>query len=334
MRTISVFFILFLASSLAFDYTNVTFDPVHNPCVWNSLLQQYVKDNVVIDGISTSVIDYFGIASNPNYTVWLSSLTVAKIDGLNESEYYSFFVNVYNTFAITLVINRSCKEDLFGRCGPISSVNDIGSVIPSRHFDTIMVGIMAGKEWSLSALEDAIFQAPFQNHDPRIHFTLVKASISSPNLRKWAYNYLDFEQQLNDSFNQFVLDTTKGMHIDYSRKIVTLSPIFSDFEMQFSQTGDLIDYILPQLEENTTQYLWLSQNKEESTVMFFDQNWAINAEGSLPCNKEKRPCYPLWAFLVTLAGIGVIAFLVMIVIKIKRKLDQRRLSGYFSIQTD
>src|SRR5689334_16583538 len=62
-----------------------------------------------------------------DFTTFVSSLSTAKIDAVNEtSQFYSFYINVYNALAVAMIVNNPCEKDLFGTCGPIKSIRDIG----------------------------------------------------------------------------------------------------------------------------------------------------------------------------------------------------------------
>ena len=51
--------------------------------------------------------------SNPNFTRYFDEVSRADVSGLDEASTYSFFINVYNAFAINMVIKNPCKKSLF-----------------------------------------------------------------------------------------------------------------------------------------------------------------------------------------------------------------------------
>ena len=50
--------------------------------------------------------------SNPNLSRYLDAVSQADVSGLDRASTYSFFINVYNAFAINMVIKNPCKKSL------------------------------------------------------------------------------------------------------------------------------------------------------------------------------------------------------------------------------
>jgi hypothetical protein len=44
-------------------------------------------------------------------------------------DWFSFWINTYNALAVKTIINNACDKDIFGSCGPISSIRNIGKII-------------------------------------------------------------------------------------------------------------------------------------------------------------------------------------------------------------
>jgi len=264
------------------------------------------------------------------FPIWLNALTTAKVENLTKSELYSFFSNVYNSLAISMMIKYACKEDLFGNCGPISGIRDIGTLIPYRAVWDKPAGVVAGKIWSLQDVEDYLLSPvdPNIKPDPRVHSAIVCASVSCPNVRRGAYNYTHLDSQFNESFNNWLSNPKKGMLVDTASSTVTLSLIFSWYDSMFSGyfedgKGSVLRFIVLYLDRNSTSYEWLKAHQDTASIDYFDYDWNANVDGKLPCYSTARPCYPLWALLVTLGAFLVVVVIVSIVIVVKKRRARR-----------
>jgi len=302
-------------------------DPVHDPTLWDTLLQKYVREGGEIDGISLSVVNYTGIGQDPAFGEWLSALETAKIDNLTRDEIYAFYSNVYNSLAINMMVQHACKEDVFGKCGPISGIRDIGTIIPFQEVWNKPAGTVGGKVWSLQEVEDYLLAPPNMKPDPRVHSAIVCASVSCPNVRKGAYRYQDIDQQYNESWNNFIFNPKKGMLVDTANKKITLSKIFDWYGDMFKayftdDKGSVMRFVMLYLWSNHTDYQWLLKNAESASIDNFDYDWDANVDGKMPCDSSSRPCYPLWALLITIALLAlvvVIAAIVVVCIRRRRR---------------
>jgi len=323
-----LFGLLLLVSLVSADY-----DPVRNATLWNNVLQKYVTTGVTLHGVVINTVDYKGISTDADFKAYLKSLETANIDGLNKTETYAFFMNVYNALAVNMVVVHSCGDDIFGTCGPIKSIEDIGTILPYSPVWGKQAGIVGGKPWSLDDVENYIRKPPAgMTEDSRLHACIVCASVSCPNLRKGAYTIENLDAEMTDNFNDFLNSTKKGMSVDMKEKKVTLSSIFNWYADDFKNSinGEVLDFILKYLHPNTTEFEWLKANKDDVELEYFDYDWDVNAKGDLPCDKS-RPCYPLWALLVTLGGILVVVCVILLAFLIRHKLKRK---GYFRVDKD
>ena len=85
---------------------------------------------------------------------FLQDIKNADTNFETEEEFYSFYVNVYNAFVINIIIENACKQDIFGKCGTIQSIRNIGSLIHSV-WDT-PAGTIGTKSYSLDDIEDIL----------------------------------------------------------------------------------------------------------------------------------------------------------------------------------
>ncbi|MFQ5990655.1 MAG: DUF547 domain-containing protein, partial [Candidatus Methylomirabilales bacterium] len=146
----------------AIDYTS-----------YAQLLQRHVRPGR-INGIRLNVVDYRGIKADPNYAKAPQDFSAAKPQIFQtRAERFAFRVNAYNSLAIKAVIDQY----------PTKSIRDGGSLF--RSIWKKKVGAVAGKEYALDDIEHGILRKEFQQ--PRVHFAIVCASLSCPDLRTEPY---------------------------------------------------------------------------------------------------------------------------------------------------
>lgn len=84
-------------------------------------------------------------------------LSNANTTDFNTTEFYAFWMNVYNYLAIKLIIENPCQRDMFGNCRPLNSIRDIGEQQPSLYtillLNYVCVFIMRCYRFSIHSLE-------------------------------------------------------------------------------------------------------------------------------------------------------------------------------------
>ena len=80
-----------------------------------------------------------------------------------------------------------------------------------------------GRKTTLNQIEHEILRKEFA--DPRIHFSIVCASIGCPDLYSKAYKGESLERQLNNDASQFINNADK-VRLDTVSNIIYLSSIF------------------------------------------------------------------------------------------------------------
>lgn len=220
-----------------------------NHDAWTALLQQnvgengwvnyaqFVKDTVLLD-------EYLNqLSSCPPNERW------------TKDEQLAYWINVYNAFTVKLIIDHY----------PVSSIKDIKRGIPFINsvweMDFFEIG---GKPFNLSQVEHQILRKEFD--EPRIHFAIVCASKSCPQLLNEAYKAEKLDEQLTSQTRLFLNDTAKNVITEKSMKI---SPIFKWFKKDFTKNGSLQEFISDFVEVSIS-----SSTKIEYT----NYNWTLNGE--------------------------------------------------------
>lgn len=218
---------------------------------YNQLLSKHVSLGEK-QGIESNLVDYSAFAKDPLYPSLLERLALFDSTALRGNEQIAFYINAYNLFAIKLVIDHQPKK----------SIRDIGS-----WFNPVWekpAGVLAGKVISLDTIEHKILR---NLNEPRIHFALVCASMSCPDLRTEAYEAEILTQQLDDQTKNFLSNNKKGLRTD--GKDVYVSKIFDWFAEDFS----------PKKSPKTILRFIAQYNIEVARYTQFDTldyNWQLN----------------------------------------------------------
>jgi hypothetical protein len=192
----------------------------------DAVLAQYVQP-AQRAGIRFHGVDYEALAMDSRYGQLLAQIETTEPATLtNREERLAFYINAYNVYAIKMVIDNM----------PMDSIRDAGSLFTSVWKKT--AGNIAGEPVTLDQIEHAILRTM---GEPRIHFAIVCASLSCPNLRQEAYRAEKLEQQLEDQTRTFLNNDTKGLTVSGSR--VRLSQIFDWFEEDFDAAGGVEAFV-------------------------------------------------------------------------------------------
>jgi len=100
--------------------------------------------------------------------------------------------------------------------------------------------------------------------EPRIHFAIVCASVSCPDLRYEAYQAEHLDAQLNEQAASFLSNTGKGAQLLHGE--LSLSSIFKWFSDDFDQVGGVLSFVKKHS---------VIQVKEISD--YLDYDWSLNA---------------------------------------------------------
>lgn len=198
---------------------------------------QFVKDSVLLN-------EYLNrLSSCPPNQNW------------TESEKLAYWINAYNAFTIKLIVNNY----------PINSIKDIKKGIPFINsvweLNFFEIG---GKSFDLSTVEHQILRKEFD--EPRIHFAIVCASKSCPQLMNEAFSSEKLEEQLSFQTQRFLTDSSKN---ELGKDKVKISPIFKWFKKDFTKIGTLQEFV------STHSGVSIS-NKTKIEYKSYD--WTLNGE--------------------------------------------------------
>lgn len=209
---------------------------------------------VLVDHVDNGRVDYADIARDPRFDEYLSAL--ASTDpGLNgRDERLAYWINAYNAFAIEGILDGASPSSFFGRIG----------YFRTRSYTA------GGERINLYDLEHDVL---IPVGEPRIHFAIVCASMSCPELRSEAYTAAKLDSQLDTQARNFINDETKN-RFDREAKVAHLSKIFDWFEEDFVEhSGSVLDYVARYVNDPR-----LAKELESGTyvVRYLDYDWSLN----------------------------------------------------------
>jgi hypothetical protein len=224
--------------------------------LYSRLLDSYTR--AVEDPAGTRV-DYHGLQSSSEWTRLVRQLGDARPSGLGRDARLAFWINAYNILAIDLVVRHH----------PVESIRDIGSFLFPVWRKR--VATIEGRSLSLDAIEHEILR-PMR--EPRIHGAIVCASTSCPALARVPFRTQSLDADLDAAMRAWLASPTKGIAIDRKADVIRLSRIFDWFEEDFEDTGGVLAFIAPFLEESDAA--WLRAEGAGASIRYLDYDWSLN----------------------------------------------------------
>lgn len=244
--------------------TCVDFDQSH--AAWGELLARHVK---------AGEVDYTGLrtTSRPAFDAYLHTLEGVcrtRFDTWSPNEQLAFWIDAYNAYTIRFILDH----------WPIDSIRAYG-VLPGAAFREAFIPLGAlhgpapGKAGlvSLNDLENEILRKDFA--EPRIHFAIVCASKSCPELRFEAYRADRVNAQLDDAARRFLADPAKN-RFEPATKTYHLSPIFDWFEGDFERAAGSVPAFVRRFAPPEAAAALTGGGAEAVKVDFQDYDWSLN----------------------------------------------------------
>ncbi|MCZ6508407.1 MAG: DUF547 domain-containing protein [Acidobacteria bacterium] len=222
--------------------------------LWDDLLRAHVRDGG---------IDYAALASEKDVLdAYLESVATADVEEMDDANRLAFWINAYNAGVAGFVLERYPA---------IGSVRDVDGFFDGLTF------VVAGSELTLDEVEGRARDSG----DPRVHFAVVCASTSCPDLRGEAFVGPRLDEQLEDQTSRFLADPTKGLRFDEEAEDLYLSSIFKWYAGDFTGGSTVIaffarskvtQWVLPHLPPDLAARLRFV----EPSVRYLDYDWSLN----------------------------------------------------------
>jgi hypothetical protein len=235
---------------------------------YQEFLSLYVVPQKQIQGITLNVVDYDAIqkdrkATDSLYESVLRQFAAFDPDTLQgREEGIAFWINAYNIGAIKMIMDHY----------PVESIRSTAiNWLKNPWNKKIMPA--GGATYSLGSIEHDILIAKYQ--ESLIHFAIVCASLSCPDLIPRPYEAGQLQRQLERQARQFLRNKKKGLDIRRDRGEVFFSKIFTFDRKTFPDgASDAIPLITPYLDnEGDAAYL----RSGDYEIKYLDYNWDLNA---------------------------------------------------------
>ena len=206
---------------------------------FTDFLQKYVTDK--------GAVNYKQIKANDTeLNAYLNQfIAVSPKESWTKNETLAYWINAYNAFTIKLIIDNY----------PVESIKDI-----KNPWDQEFIPIN-GKLLSLNYIEHDVLR---NMNEPRIHFAIVCASASCPQLLNEAYIPEKLDKQLTTVTKQFLAESSKN---SIQKNSLELSKIFKWFSKDFKENGSLITFL------NTYSDVKIAP---DSKIEYMDYSWELN----------------------------------------------------------
>ena len=212
-------------------------------------------DEILLQNVRNGFVDYDRLAADARFDSFIEQLGSADVASRNtDDERLALYINAYNAFAIQGIVNGYSPESWWSR----------------RTFFKRQKYLLNGEEISLEALEhDRIIPIG----DPRIHFSIVCASLSCPRLSSNAYQPETINVQLHDAAKRFINDATRN-RFDLDRRIAFLSKIFEWYVDDFETAGGSTQRYLARFVNDAQVQDAL--RRDEFELRYLDYDWNLN----------------------------------------------------------
>ncbi len=223
---------------------------------WDSLLQKYVDQSGNVDYASwqangqdrATLLDYLRGMSSVN-----TSVTSDR-----QSE-MAFWINAYNALTIEGIL----------QVFPTNSIKDHAPDANGFNIWDDFKLPVGGSEYSLNDIEHKVLR---KMGDPRIHFAIVCASKSCPQLSQRAYFADSLEQHLAYSTGLFFRTPGKFSY-DLQRGELGLSPIIKWFGEDFGRSEqERLQYLAQFMPEDAGRLA----ASGSATIKYLDYDWGLN----------------------------------------------------------
>lgn len=219
--------------------------------IYNELLADHVSTHQEA-GITLNWVDYSAMGRDSRYAQLISQVRNFMTSQLaSDAERLGFYINIYNIYAIKMVIDH----------WPLESIKDAGSFFKSVWKKP--VGVLDGRMTTLHEIEHEILR---EMNEPRIHMAIVCASLSCPDLRTEAFTAENIDAELEQVTQDFLNNPAKGFRVDGDG--IFISRIFDWFEEDFEASDGVTGFL--------ARYVELPS--ERPGIKYLDYNWQLNGE--------------------------------------------------------
>jgi hypothetical protein len=242
----------------------------HSHKAWDELLKKHVR---YVQNGNASRVDYAGFARDRAQLKAVldeyQNVTRPEFDSWTKPQQQAFLMNAYNAFTV---------EKILRRYPDIKSIRDYGTVFGNPWKDKFFT--LFGQPAYLDLIEHETLRKDGEYDDPRVHVSVVCASIGCPMLRNEAFVPEKLDAQMEDGMRRFLSDRTRNRFNPETRKL-EVSKIFDwygkDFEKGqrgYSSVKATLGRYADLLADRPEDRAAIRAGQVE--VAFLDYDWALN----------------------------------------------------------
>jgi Protein of unknown function, DUF547 len=224
---------------------------------------------ILNDYVHNGLVNYKELKEDRRLDNYLKQLENTNPDNLlTDDDKLAFWINAYNAFTLKFIIDEY----------PVESINELhwgglylGSVLGTTVWDDEKI-IINGTKLSLNNIEHDIARKKF--NEEKVHFALVCASLSCPQLRSEAFEGYRLNKQLQDQGIKFFKDNSRN-RFDLKTRTVYLSKILDWYEDDFgSSEKEILLYVSQFLDEKTAADI--KSNTSQWEIDYLSYDWDLN----------------------------------------------------------
>lgn len=229
---------------------------------WSFDQTHYLYGNVLVKYTQSGMVNYAALKKNSreldDYLASIAAVKREDFDRWATLDRLALLINLFNAATIRLVLINY----------PIKSIKD-ASCLKCDPWAKKVVDLF-GKKISLKDLEDHVIHRGYP--DPRVHFCLSHAAISSPPLRSEPYLGARLYDQMDDQGVLFLSNETIN-RVEPQAHIIFLSPIFKWYRNDFIiNKKPLVDFLLKYFPNKERRLL----QEGNWSIHYTRFNWALN----------------------------------------------------------
>ncbi|HQY20618.1 MAG TPA: DUF547 domain-containing protein [Ignavibacteria bacterium] len=251
-----IFLLLLLISSCSEKETVPRVEPVEIDFDFvpvNNFFKKYVKDGKV---------DYQSVKDDDALREFINQVKNTEPYNIPEgNERFAFWINAYNAFTIKLITDHY----------PLNSIVDIEEETGVNPWSINFIEMAGGRKFSLDEIEKEIIIPDYK--DPRIHYALVCAAESCPEIIPEAYLPEKLDAQLDLQAAIFLDDQDKN-YLDKKENALYLSTIYKWYASDFIKKDTTVTkHILKYINEGDKNFI-LENNTDD--INYIDYSWKLN----------------------------------------------------------
>lgn len=228
------------------------FDQSHS--AFTKMLNLYV-----VESGAESTVNYTAFKNDElrldSYLLEISNVSSQSFNKFSPNEKLAFLINAYNAFTIKLILMNY----------PVTSIKKIGGIFSSPWKQRVFK--LFGKEVHLDEIEHEMIRKGYS--DPRVHFSLVCASVGCPSLASKAYTATNLSEVLEERTALFLSDKKRNRY-DPQSKTLHLSPIFKWYGGDFEkESGSVVNFVKERMS---------FKDKIITETIFTDYDWSLNGK--------------------------------------------------------